>query len=142
WPPLASAASNLRVAPDCPCITHPMFAAIFLRTSRASDKFINTPWTPLDRKSCVPDRQPVHRGETFPIVHPKSLVNLSAHGERNPAKVAQFVMSKRPSVCLTPHMELIIRPDKDAAALLVARIVASEVRANPRAVLGLATGST
>jgi glucosamine-6-phosphate deaminase len=39
-------------------------------------------------------------------------------------------------------MELIIRPDKDAAALLVARIVASEVRANPRAVLGLATGST
>jgi glucosamine-6-phosphate deaminase len=39
-------------------------------------------------------------------------------------------------------MELIIRPDKDAAAQLVARIVASEVRANPRAVLGLATGST
>jgi glucosamine-6-phosphate deaminase len=39
-------------------------------------------------------------------------------------------------------MELIIRPDKDAAALLVARIVASELRANPRAVLGLATGST
>jgi glucosamine-6-phosphate deaminase len=39
-------------------------------------------------------------------------------------------------------MELIIRPDKDAAALLVARIVASEVRTNPRAVLGLATGST
>ena len=46
-------------------------------------------------------------------------------------------------ICLTsPRMELIIRPDKDAAALLVARIVASEVRANPRAVLGLATGST
>src|SRR5262245_61075862 len=39
-------------------------------------------------------------------------------------------------------MELIIRPDKDAAALLVARIVAHEVRNNPRAVLGLATGST
>jgi len=39
-------------------------------------------------------------------------------------------------------MELIIRPDKDAAALLVARIVACEVRANPRTVLGLATGST
>ncbi len=39
-------------------------------------------------------------------------------------------------------MELIIRPDKDAAALLVARIVANEVRANPRAVLGLATGGT
>lgn len=39
-------------------------------------------------------------------------------------------------------MELIIRPDKEAAALLVARIVASEVRTNPLAVLGLATGST
>ena len=39
-------------------------------------------------------------------------------------------------------MELIIQPDKEAAALLVARIVASEVRTCPRAVLGLATGST
>jgi len=39
-------------------------------------------------------------------------------------------------------MELIIRPDLDAAALLVARIVAHEVRVNPRTVLGLATGST
>lgn len=39
-------------------------------------------------------------------------------------------------------MELIIQRDKDAAALLVARIVANELRANPRAVLGLATGST
>ena len=39
-------------------------------------------------------------------------------------------------------MELIIRPDRDAAALLAARIVASEVRSHPSAVLGLATGST
>jgi len=39
-------------------------------------------------------------------------------------------------------MELIIQRDKDAAALLVARIVANELRAQPRAVLGLATGST
>jgi len=39
-------------------------------------------------------------------------------------------------------MELIIQRDKEAAALLVARIVANEVRANSRAVLGLATGST
>jgi glucosamine-6-phosphate deaminase len=39
-------------------------------------------------------------------------------------------------------MELIIQRDKAAAALLVARIVANEVRAHPRAVLGLATGST
>jgi len=51
-------------------------------------------------------------------------------------------MSNRPPVCLTHRMELIIRPDQEAAASLVARIVASEVRANPRAVLGLATGST
>lgn len=39
-------------------------------------------------------------------------------------------------------MELIIQRDKEAAALLVARIVANELRAHPRAVLGLATGST
>lgn len=39
-------------------------------------------------------------------------------------------------------MELIIQRDPDAAALLVAKIAANEIRANPRAVLGLATGST
>lgn len=39
-------------------------------------------------------------------------------------------------------MELIIQQDKEAAALLAARIVANELRAHPRAVLGLATGST
>lgn len=39
-------------------------------------------------------------------------------------------------------MELIIQRDKEAAALLVARIVANEMRTNPRTVLGLATGST
>ena len=39
-------------------------------------------------------------------------------------------------------MELIIQRDKAAAAQLVARIVANELRAHPRAVLGLATGST
>jgi len=39
-------------------------------------------------------------------------------------------------------MELIIQRDKDAAASLVARIVANEIRAHPHAVLGLATGST
>ena len=39
-------------------------------------------------------------------------------------------------------MELIIQRDKAAAALLVARIVAHEIRTNPRTVLGLATGST
>ena len=39
-------------------------------------------------------------------------------------------------------MELIIQRDQESAALLATRIVASEVRSNPQAVLGLATGST
>ena len=39
-------------------------------------------------------------------------------------------------------MEVIIRPDADAAAALVARIIAKELRANPHLVLGLATGRT
>jgi glucosamine-6-phosphate deaminase len=39
-------------------------------------------------------------------------------------------------------MEVIIQPDKHAAALLVARIIAKELRANPHLVLGLATGKT
>ena len=39
-------------------------------------------------------------------------------------------------------MEVIIQPTKDAAASLVARIVAKEVRVNPHLVLGLATGKT
>ena len=39
-------------------------------------------------------------------------------------------------------MEVIIRPDANAAADLVARLIASELRANPHLVLGLATGRT
>ena len=39
-------------------------------------------------------------------------------------------------------MEVIIQPDAEAAALLVARIIAKELRANPHLVLGLATGRT
>lgn len=39
-------------------------------------------------------------------------------------------------------MELIIQQDQPAAALLVARIVAHEIRTHPQTVLGLATGST
>ena len=39
-------------------------------------------------------------------------------------------------------MEAIIRSDPDSAALLVARLIAREVRANPALVLGLATGRT
>lgn len=39
-------------------------------------------------------------------------------------------------------MEVIIQPTKDAAASLVARIVAKELRVNPHLVLGLATGKT
>ena len=39
-------------------------------------------------------------------------------------------------------MEVIIQPNQEAAAALVARIVAHDLRANPHLVLGLATGST
>jgi len=39
-------------------------------------------------------------------------------------------------------VEAIIRPGKDSAALLVAQIIAKELRANPSLVLGLATGHT
>ncbi|TAK94465.1 MAG: glucosamine-6-phosphate deaminase [Verrucomicrobia bacterium] len=39
-------------------------------------------------------------------------------------------------------MEVLIQPDVDRAALLVARIIAAEIRASPKTVLGLATGAT
>jgi glucosamine-6-phosphate deaminase len=39
-------------------------------------------------------------------------------------------------------MEVLIQPDADSAANLVARIIAAEVGGNPRAVIGLATGGT
>lgn len=39
-------------------------------------------------------------------------------------------------------MEVIIQPNADAAALLVARLIAKELRANPHLVLGFATGRT
>jgi glucosamine-6-phosphate deaminase len=39
-------------------------------------------------------------------------------------------------------MEVIIQSSKDSAALLVARIIAHDLRANPHLVLGLATGKT
>ncbi|HDL77158.1 MAG TPA: glucosamine-6-phosphate deaminase, partial [Lentisphaerae bacterium] len=39
-------------------------------------------------------------------------------------------------------MEVIIQPDEDAAARLVARIIAHHLRRNPALVLGLATGRT
>lgn len=39
-------------------------------------------------------------------------------------------------------MEVIIQPTKEAAAFLVARVIAHELRANPHLVLGLATGAT
>src|ERR1035437_9084282 len=39
-------------------------------------------------------------------------------------------------------MEVIIQPNQEAAASLVARIVARELRTNPHLVLGLATGQT
>jgi glucosamine-6-phosphate deaminase len=39
-------------------------------------------------------------------------------------------------------MEVIIQPNKETAAALVARIIAHDLRANPHLVLGLATGAT
>lgn len=39
-------------------------------------------------------------------------------------------------------MEVIIQPTREAAALLTAKVIADEVRKNPSAVLGLATGAT
>ncbi len=39
-------------------------------------------------------------------------------------------------------MEVILQPDAAAAALLVARVIASEIRRKPNLVLGLATGRT
>jgi len=39
-------------------------------------------------------------------------------------------------------VEAIIRPDQDSAALLVARLIARELKTNPALVLGLATGQT
>jgi glucosamine-6-phosphate deaminase len=39
-------------------------------------------------------------------------------------------------------MEVIIQPNKEAAAALVSRIIAHDLRANPHLVLGLATGAT
>jgi glucosamine-6-phosphate deaminase len=39
-------------------------------------------------------------------------------------------------------MEVIIQPNKEAAASLVARVIAHDLRANPHLVLGLATGVT
>jgi len=39
-------------------------------------------------------------------------------------------------------VEVIIQPDDAAAAFLVARIIAKELRANPHLVMGLATGRT
>jgi glucosamine-6-phosphate deaminase len=40
------------------------------------------------------------------------------------------------------HMEIIIQPTADAAADLVARIIAKELQVNPHLVLGMATGRT
>jgi glucosamine-6-phosphate deaminase len=39
-------------------------------------------------------------------------------------------------------VEVIIQPDKEAASLLAARVIARELRAHPHLVLGLATGKT
>src|SRR6266705_215325 len=51
-------------------------------------------------------------------------------------------MSIRVHSWLNPVVEVIIQPNKDLAASLVARVIAHDLRANPHLVLGLATGKT
>ena len=52
-------------------------------------------------------------------------------------------LSQRRGLLTSPRkMEVIIQPDKESAAMLVARIVAKDLIAKPELVLGLATGRT
>lgn len=51
-------------------------------------------------------------------------------------------MKKGLGSCLSADVEVIIRPNADGAADLVAAIIANELRKNPHLVLGLATGRT
>ncbi len=51
-------------------------------------------------------------------------------------------MPGRPGRASLRAVEVIIQPTKDAAALLAARLIAKDLRANPHLVLGLATGKT
>ena len=51
-------------------------------------------------------------------------------------------LTDRASILSTIRMEVVIRPTAEAAADLVARIIARELRKNPRLVLGLASGNT
>ena len=53
-----------------------------------------------------------------------------------------FFVLRRSFVAKSAPVEVIIQSNQEAAAALVARIVARELRANPNLVLGLATGST
>ena len=49
---------------------------------------------------------------------------------------------QRPTFYQTNFMEVVIRPNAEAATDLVARVMARELRDNPRLVIGLATGRT
>lgn len=53
-----------------------------------------------------------------------------------------FFLFRVKDLCYSSPVEVIIQPTKEAAAILAARIVAKELRANPHLVLGLATGQT
>lgn len=53
-----------------------------------------------------------------------------------------MVAVKNRKIVERPPMEVIIQPNEESAAALVARIVAHDLRANPHLVLGLATGQT
>jgi glucosamine-6-phosphate deaminase len=60
----------------------------------------------------------------------------------SPCRTAIIWVFFRPGFVRITTMEVIIQPNKEAAAALVARIVARELKANPQLVLGLATGKT
>jgi glucosamine-6-phosphate deaminase len=53
-----------------------------------------------------------------------------------------FFVANRGGFCFTGRVEVIVRPSAEAAADLVAQIIARELRSNPHLVLGLATGKT
>ena len=56
--------------------------------------------------------------------------------------IKRFLILTPASSCLNAAVEVIIRPTAPAAAELVARLIARELRGNPHLVLGLATGRT
>src|ERR1700691_3107540 len=77
--------------------------------------------------------QPPHSVELIPYLH-QVRFQYEQHDLRN--------LGSQHGFHKLIFMEVIIRPNADADADLVARIIARELRSNPRLVMGLATGNT